>query len=678
MLERRQVVPNIYEGYYEDGKNEVVKRYNDFYQVNLSPWQDFFWQSTIDRKVYLGDQHFLNRYANIAYEQQKFIFNKAMKLWNVVGGHQRKHRKATRVVPVHEQSNNTSSQLTQVLQHAYRKSDAYNKISDAFDEAGIVGLSLMHSWMDYRFDPVCGDLRHEVITADMMMMDAFWKEMDLSDCMFIANRKYLNKELIKQMIPSRANDIDRINDIAYYDTKYTFMPQQYNIRRKGILAYDEFWYQDQRKQIIIIDPETYESIAWEGDDEKLEEIRRMFPNVIVTKSNVPTVKLAIIINDVCFYDGPNPLGIDEYPYTPLVAYHDTANNNYAYRYQGLIRGVRDAQYIYCYRKQLELDLLAAQFSGVDVEVDSLIDNEDAFKIGPGKVRFFKKGKLGALRDVPGANLNPVNAEITQLIGKEMEEISGITPELLGMSEDSDVGITTMLRQGAALTTLQKLFDHIDIFQRHLGKKDLKIIQKNYTIGKIKRIIKENPTDEFSNNMFQEYDCVIENAPMTATTRQLTFVQLYQMWKDGMPIPISSLFEYLDIQDKDKIVEQMQKDQQQQQQMQQQQTQLQMQNQQIVNENLKSKAFSDMALGQERLAKIETDRAVNEERITKSHQERDQGILENIKAAKELESMDLNHLEKAMNIIMSIKQSKMEEENVQLQEQSGIQGEGQTL
>ena len=258
-LERSQVVPNVYQSHYQDGKRDIIAEADSRYQQNLSAWQLFFHEQLIDRKVYLGDTKYLNQYSGLNYEQQKFIFNNAMPVLNMVTGRQRQHRKATQMVSVHGSSDRTASQGTKALQSAYYFDDTYNKVSDCFKESCITGLSLMSSWIDYRRDPICGDLRTECFSADMIMMDAFWREMDLSDCQFIRTRKYLHKEQVKQLLPERACDIDLLNDQAYFDTKFTFMPQQYNIRRKGYLAYDEYWYLTDRMGTFIVDPETYES-----------------------------------------------------------------------------------------------------------------------------------------------------------------------------------------------------------------------------------------------------------------------------------------------------------------------------------------------------------------------------------------------------------------------------------
>lgn len=654
MSERTQVVPNIYESFYQDGKRDIVQEANERYQMNLSPWQSFLYEQQIDRKVYLGDHRSLYLYGNMNYEQQKFVFNPSMPVVNMVCGRQRQYRKATQIIPVHGASDRTASQATKVLQSAYSFDDTYNKISNCFKEsAGITGLSLMHSWIDYRYDPICGDLRSECYSADMLMMDAFWRELDLSDCQFIRTRKYLHRNQIKKLLPGRERDLDLINGRPYFDTKFTFMPQQYNIRRKDFLAYDEYWYQAERMGTFLVDSNTYESVEVSLTKDELDEIKIEFPEVVIVKEKVPTVHLAIIVNDQCFYDGPNPLKIDMYPFTPFVGYHDLTDNNYSYRYQGVVRNIRDQNYLYSYRKQLELDLLAAQFSGVNVEEDALIDEGDAFKSGPGKVRFFKKGRMNAIQEVPGANINPANFQITSMLKQDVQSDAGVTPELLGQAEDSDVGITEQLRQGAALTTLQELFDNLDYSQRNAGRLHWAIIQKNYTLGKIRRMIQEEPTNEFRDKCFQKYDAVVANAPLTATTKQLAYLQKYTLWKDGLPIPVDQLISDLTIQDKDKLIEAIKQQQQAQQEQQNQMSELQMQNQAIVNESLQSKAMSDRSLANEREMRGRLEQYEIATKYNESEHHKAAATLDKARAAKEIESMGVNDFVKIFSLIQNI-------------------------
>ena len=113
----------------------------------------------------------------------------------------------------------------------------------------------------------------------------------------------------------------------------------------------------------------------------------------------------------------------------------------------------------------------------------------------------------------------------------------------------------MLRQGAGLTTLQTLFDQLDRSQKLLGRVILEVIQNNFTPGKVKRIIEEEPTPEFYNKTFGKYDAVIEEGFNTSTQRQMNFAQLLQLRELGIPIPNESLLDAATIQNKTKLIEQ---------------------------------------------------------------------------------------------------------------------------
>jgi hypothetical protein len=290
---------------------------------------------------------------------------------------------------------------------------------------------------------------------------------------------------------------------------------------------------------------------------------------------------------------------------------------------------------------------------VDVEEDALIDDNDAFKVGPGKVRFFKKGRLQSLNDKPGANINPANFQVTELLKQDIQSNAGVTPELLGQAEDSDVGITEQLRQGAALTTLQELFDNLDLSQSNAGRLHWAIIQKNYTLGKIRRMIEEEPTNEFRDKSFQKYDAVVER---------------YFLWKDGFPIPPDQVLADLDIQDKDKLMEAIKQQQEQKSQQEQQMAQLQMENQKIVNESLQSKAMSDRSLANEREMRGRLEQYEIVTKQNESEHMKSLAVLDKVKAAKEVESMRVDDFVKVFTLIENIQ--KRQDENVVQQSNKG--------
>ena len=64
--------------------------------------------------------------------------------------------------------------------------------------------------------------------------------------------------------------------------------------------------------------------------------------------------------------------------------------------------------------------------------------------------------------------SPVMLQMEDMLKNVMREISGVNEELMGSAVDEKAGILAMLRQGAGLTTLQRLFDQCDETQKQCG------------------------------------------------------------------------------------------------------------------------------------------------------------------------------------------------------------------
>ena len=84
-----------------------------------------------------------------------------------------------------------------------------------------------------------------------------------------------------------------------------------------------------------------------------------------------------------------------------------------------------------------------------------------------------------------------------------------------------------------------------------------------------------------------------------------------------------------------------------------QTKMAMENQAVLTEAASAKSQSDLALASERTAKIQLDAALNAERMARSEEDRTAGVLNLIKAVKELEGMDLEALAKKLEILGSV-------------------------
>jgi hypothetical protein len=415
---------------------------------------------------------------------------------------------------------------------------------------------------------------------------------------------------------------------------------------------------DTRSQKLLIDTKTGEVMEWSSDDkERLDLFLMRYPEVKVKTVTKPTVKLAIILNGHVMYDGKNPLGIDRYPFVPVLGYWDPDNIYFSWRLQGVVRGLRDAQFLYNRRKAIELDILESQInSGMKVMEGSLVDDNDVLKAGQGQPVFIKAtAPLGmdSVQQFQSPQIPPTTIQLSEILSKEIQEISGVNEELLGSGDDDKAGILSMLRQGAGLVTLQRLFDQLDLSQKILGEITMQVVQANWTVGKIKRILGKEPTDQFLNKAFQKYDCQVSEGLLTDSQIKLEFLQYSNLMQMGLPIPPDILIDKAPIQGKKELKEAIMKQVQQQQKVQQQTEQLQLQALAVENQTKQSFSQAQISLAHEREAKIVQEQAVNYERIHRAEEERTAGVLNLIKAIKELEGMDVENILGKIQILKEI-------------------------
>lgn len=648
-----------YEPYYFDNDNGLLGMMNQVYEQNSDQWMEFFYQGDIDSRFYAGDQQAITNYFSNTYNtrnQNIMSFNKIRTIINMISGHQRKNRKTSIVIPQEVNDQDAADQASDLLMYVNNFGNVYENLSTAFEGALITGFNLIHTWLDYTNDPVNGDIRTNVVPYNAFIIDPYFQKMDLSDCNYIWTRKYISKDEAKQLLPDRGDEVDALHYDGHKDGKFPFMPENFNFAGQNLLAYDEFWYKSTREEKVILDTQTGETHPWSGEDENLELYLDLYPQLKIIKRTIPTVKLGIIINGKVFYHGANIFNIDNYPFVPVVAYFHPELEYMYNRIQGVVRNLRDIQWSYNRRMRIQLDLLESQVtSGLKVIEDSLVDPNDAFLQGQGRVLWIKKeAGLDSVQEIPPPQIPPSWFQEVEKLNADMKEVSGVTEELLG-SSDTDTGITQMLRQGAGLTTLQPLFDKLNVSQVTLGKLTLEIIRKNYSPGKIARILGEEPNPILENKYFYKFDIQVTEGILTETQQKMQFAQLLEMQQMGIPIPPSVLIKAAPLQDKKELIEGLQQQAEQQEQQQQQTLAVQMELLQAQIEDLKAKAVANTGLGIERTARVDENEALAVERLAEAKKDRELGALHLVKALKELEGMDISNLMQSIQAIKAVQE-----------------------
>ena len=645
---------------YDSGTDQGIKSLMDgVYAQSITYNQAFWTEADLDHRFEAGEQSVWGAYLQPgpSWQSQVLAFNHIRPTINLVTGYERRNRKSIIVVPQENGDQETADQYSQCMLWSMNQESVLETVSDAFHGAIICGMNLLSVWMDFRSDPVNGDLRTERIPYNSFLIDPFWTKMDLSDCNYLWTRKWLSKEQLTSIMPSQRELIDAMTPPrGNFDGKFQYQPQSYNYPSASLFACDEFWYRSNRTIKLLCDVVTGETMEWKRDPDTLEDFLKQFPQIIAMDHEIQTVKLCIRVQDRVFYNGPNPLGIDSYPFVPVVGYYSPEIAFYPWRCQGIVRGLRDPQYLYNRRKKIELDILESQInSGWKYKEDALVNPMDIFLSGQGKGLALKStANMEDVQRIESPIIPPTTMQVSAELSSEIGKVSGVNEELLGSAVDDKAGILSMLRQGAGLTTLQKLFDSLDVSKKLLGRIYLQAIQANWSPGKVQRIIAKQPSPQFYNKAFGKYDSAVEEGVNTTTQRQLQFTQLMALKEAGLPIPPNLLIEATTIQNKKQLTDALEAQEQSQNQMVQMQMQMAMQEQQSKVAEANARAKANVGLALERASRVQENRALAQERLSESEKDRDQAVLNQVKTLKELESMDLGEIERLLAIQMSLK------------------------
>jgi hypothetical protein len=559
--------------------------------------------------------------------------------------------------------------MTKVLMWLNQKEDILETLSDSFEGALITGMNLLQVWVDYREDTISGNIKVDNCSYNSFLIDPYFRKADLSDCNAIWKRSFLTKREVVSLLPDRAEEVLGLIGLdsgTGRDGKFQFMPESYNYGLKNLLTYDEYYYRDMRTQRMLIDTNTGEQIEWSSkDDDKLKLFLQAYPETSIVESEIPTVRLAIVVQGKVFYDGPNPMGIDKYPFVPVMCYYRPEMPYFDKRISSVVRDLRDSQYLYNRRKAIELDILESQInSGWVYKENALVNPKDVFLNGQGRGLALKEeAQMTDVQQIIAPRFDPTTIQLSEILGREMNEISGASEELLGFdNKETMSGFHAMLKMSASTTTLQGLFDHLDQAQKILGKLFLDVMKVNFTPGKIKKILEgEEPTPQFYSKAFGTYNIAVEDGLNTTTQKQMQFGQLLQLKEAGVPIPNDALLDAATVQGKKKIIESIQKQEQQQQQMQQMQMQAQLEQMQAQTELSKARAIADEGLGLERASRVQENQALAVERRAEAEKDHAVTLLNLVKALKEIDLMDIQQLEQLITLQQSVKNEEREQE-----------------
>lgn len=629
---------------------DVVSDFTQDYNRAYMLLNTYYAEAYRDVGFYLGNQWSLDQLKYLNSERRNsFTFNKIRKTINMVSGYFSANEWMNVVKPLENGNEETAEQLTECMRHVMEPR-GYRVLQQARHNSLVSGVAWLSPWVDYRADYVNGRIGFHLDNWNDVIWDPFSTRIDLEDCSFIARRKYLSKDVIKSLVPGCEREIDSMG-YGNRDEKFTYEPYARQWGLQELLAYNEYWKQRYKKGWLLVDKTTGDQKPWKGDKKRLEMMQRFFPNLAVIEGYYKTVDYNIIVENRLLYSGEDPWGLGEYPFVPFYSIFDGSYDLFQWKIQSLVRLLRDPQEEYNMRKSKLLDIVDSQIgSGWKAKSGAVSNPKSLFQSGQGKVIFFNPGF--ELSDAERLNPPTVPESLFALQESFDNDIKDMVDLGVLANDDTDRMSAVLFKMKQTLATMQlgPITNNFREAQYLLSKKVLKMIQK-WTPEKVERIIKQKPTPEFYNGTFLDYDAAVVESVMTDTQKQAAFLQAWTMKAGGAQVPDEMLWELSPFP----ISKEFKQKMEQQAQAAEAQAQQEIEDKQKINELLEAKAFTDVALGQERLSRIKYDAALSEERLAAAQEERARSALDIVRASKEFDQMDINNAAKILDIIRGVEE-----------------------
>jgi hypothetical protein len=592
--------------------------YSKFQPIEQARWN----QANIDSLFVAGNQNFINRYFNFTppATYQNFYFNLIQQPINMVTGYQRQHRKSLNYIPTHGGDTTTTDQYTRLMTYLGNANGINDHFSRGCELSATSGMVLLQPYLDYMGkDPAQGELKLKVWEYNSFLVDPFFRDFpSMSDAQFVWCQEYISKKEAEDRFPEGTDIISPMTGSPQRYGSFYFLPENYNMARNDLLVLSYVWYKWKRKRKKLYSPSRDQFFDFSEKNADLDMILYNIPDFQIVEVEVPTWKLAVVLNDQLMFQGDNPLGFDDCPFIPMVWNYDPQLNQYDLRVRSLTYAMRSAQFLLNRRIILNHDISEATINAGWMRKVGAVANEDNLKkTGQGWDVLINPGyELADVQKIQPSAVPPSDMQLAEQMATMIFQTSGVNLESWAGDDQRQMsGLTMLLKQGANLLVLQKYFDQWDSSYKQLGNVMLQIILNNWNASKVGLTLGEEPSPFFFSNIFSDYQVVVAEGLDTAVQKQQEFAQWVELNQIvGGVIPPSKMAEKAVIQGKQELIQMLQ-----QQEMQQAE---QNQHSQMVSQSLEdarikelySKAANQIAMARERHSRSDSNLGLFEERL----------------------------------------------------------------
>lgn len=668
--------------------NDVTKEYQENYRYAQSYWEPYIKDAQVYTLAASGYTWSDNERRELAKEgREPLELNIMRRPLQFFSGYLRDNVTQVIYSPVEGSDQLTADQFTKLSYYIWDKGQGYPAFLDAYDEAFKSGISLVGIHMDYSKDFVNGDISFYKRTYNSFFLDPTFENIDLKDCGFAITRDLVTKDYAKMLLPDvDPEEIDSIGKSFRNDKFQSYQPQfsQFG-RNQNLLAYDQYYRRTTRMREFLVDIETgfARDITDQDEDERkkleagirrFEETRRdsdildvnadEIPNVEIQKVERPFVELCVMLNEQHVFTGEDKTGIVEtYPFAPCVCYMEPSIWMASQRIQGMASAQYSAQRQFNKRHMKIVDMMDSVIStGYKYLIGSVSDPDDLRQSGQNRVIGVDPENapegLNSVQELAGGGAPPALLEYQKVLDDLTLTLGNVTEASLGMDEKRNTMVSGRLAQvqiAQNLMSNRRVFDNVETTQQVLGGLVLKAIQNKYTPGKVKRILGEDPSPQFYEQQFEQYDAVVKEGVRSRSQRDAYYYELINLARDGVvDVPQSEIIRALDMagmSDLQQAIDEQEKQRARQQEKIDEQERMSMELANAQKEEM-------LSLSQERRARVVSDIALAEERASESMENRADSALAKAKTISEIAKLEDDRILRVLEFVNMLERQEM--------------------
>jgi len=512
--------------------------------------------------------------------QLPLVFNVVKTTVNWILGSERKARVDYRVLPRRKEGSDDAENKTKLLKYLSDVNKSPYIRSQVFEEAVKAGVGWLEEGVrsDYGNEP----LFERPESWRNIWYDHLSMQRDMSDARFVFRSKVVDLDWAQAMFPDRAASLkveaENVNKLYPYwpdDEEFTESPEFDDPIEEDIDAdctrprvrIVECWYRQAPQAVKVVkSPDAaYDGSIYDPDDPVL---RYLVDNGFVGLVDAvrSPVFVAIWCGGTFLMHSRTPYRHNRLPFIPIWCYRK-AKDNAPY---GVIRDLRDPQSDLNKRMSKAQFLLSSNL--VITEEGAAPDLNEAYQEAqiPNGMVVLRQGKLAA-----GAfqirRETALAAEHVQLANQDrqfIEEIGGVTNELMGRETNAVSGAAIQARQSQGMTSTSVVFDNMYYALQSAGEMQLSLIEQFYDEAKVFRLTGEssmrhgdfveiNVADDIT---AMKADFVISQQDYRETIRRAQFTELMELMQslanttpDIAMSVLDLVFEMSDIPNRDEFV-----------------------------------------------------------------------------------------------------------------------------